>query len=115
MRRSLGRWPGRAALCALIAALAAGPLAAGPVNASATPAAKVEEIEKAGEALRKGQADEAYKLLQEAAKKRPDLPARLMLARLMLNNKDYQQQARVVLEQAATENPESPQVYLTLG
>src|SRR5829696_6131235 len=113
MRWCLDRWRGRAALLAVVCAVA-GPLAAGPVNSAGNPAAKIEEIEKAGERLLKGQVDEAYKLLQEAVKKKPDLPpARLMLARLLLNTKEGQQQARGMLELAASETPDHPQVYLT--
>src|SRR4051794_8176731 len=110
----LCRVPLRAALLAVICAVA--PAAAGPVNTSASPAAKIEEIEKAGTALQKGQADEAYKLLQEAVRKKPDLPpARLMLARLLLTSREAQQQGRAVLELAAGENPDHPQVFLTNG
>jgi tetratricopeptide (TPR) repeat protein len=89
---------------------------AGPVDSTAAPAAKIKEIEDAGDMLLKGKVDEAYKLLQEAVKKKPDLPpARLMLARLLLNTKEGQQAARQALELAAAENPDHPQVFLTNG
>jgi tetratricopeptide (TPR) repeat protein len=116
MRWSVNRWRGRAALLAIV--FAAAPAAAGPVNSSAAPAVKIKEIEDAGEKLQKGQVDEAYKLLQEAVKKKPDLPpARVMLARLFLssNTKEGQQQGRIILEIASGENPDHPQVYLTNG
>jgi uncharacterized protein (TIGR02996 family) len=80
------------------------------------PAGKVLEIEKAGAALQRGEMDEAYKLLQEAVRKNPSLPpARLMLARLLLATRDGQRQGRAILEQAVVENPDHPEVYLTLG
>lgn len=85
---------------------------AGPVNSTQTPTSKNEDIEKAGAALMKGQVDEAYKLLQDAAKKNPSLrPPRLMLALLFLNSKEGVQQGRNLLEQAITENPEDPRCY----
>jgi len=116
MRWCLDRWRGCAALFAVFFA-AATPLVAGPTPTTGAPAAKIEEIEKAGEKLMRGQMDEAYKLLQEAVKKKPDLPpARLMLARLLLvpnNSKEAHQAGRQVLELAANETPDHPQVYLT--
>src|SRR5262245_55695710 len=96
-------------LFAVFAALAT----AGPVNSLQPPQAKNEDIEKAGEALRKGQFDDAYKLLQEAVKKKPDLPpARLMLARMFSRVQDMGPQARATLELAAAENPDHPEIYL---
>ena len=59
-------WRGGAAALAVI--LAAGVAPAGPVNSTDTPAAKVEEIEKAGEKLMARQPDEALNLLKEAVK-----------------------------------------------
>src|SRR5947209_5072981 len=82
--------------------------AAGPTDSNSGKQEKIEEIEKAGEALSKGKADEAYKLLQEAVKKNPTLPpARLMLARLYLsvNDERVRQQGRGILEMAAAETP----------
>ena len=97
MRWCLNRWRVAAALLVIVCTIS-GRAAAGPVDSNAAPAAKIKEIEEAGEKLLKGQVDEAYKLLQEAVKKKPDLPpARLMLARLLLNTKEGQQQARAVL------------------
>src|SRR6476659_8318975 len=121
MRRSVDRGRGRPRRAGspavlgvlLVSVLAAGPLAAGPVNVLATPAAKNEDIERAGAALQKGQVDEAFKLLQEAVRKKPDLPpARLMLARLFLvqQSKEAQQQGRAILEVAAAEAPDHPHV-----
>src|SRR5262245_59124295 len=106
MCRTVDRIPPGAVLAALLAALlAAGRGAAGPVPSTSTPVDKIEEIEKALAALQKGQVDEAYKLLQEAAKKHPHLPPpRLMLARLFLHEKnprDIQTQGRGILEKAA--------------
>jgi len=125
MRWCLDRWetrlrrvPLRVALFAAAFAAAA-PAAAGPVNTNQDPAAKMEEIEKAGEKLKAKQAgavDEALKLLQEAVKKKTDLPpARLMLARLMMDPRlqDYHPMVRGQLELAASEDPGHPEVYLT--
>src|SRR4051812_1876949 len=92
--------------------------AAGPESSTSGNQPKIEEIEKAGEALAKGKADEAYKLLQEAVKKNPTLPpARLMLARLYLSVEQEQAQrvGRSILEMAAAETPDHPEVYLTNG
>jgi uncharacterized protein (TIGR02996 family) len=116
MRRRVDPWRGRATLAAVLLMALAVPALAGPVSSTAAPAQKIEEIEKAGVALQKGQIDEAYKLLQEAVKKKPDLPpARLMLARLFLAAREGQTQGRAVLEQAAAENPDHPEIYLTNG
>src|SRR5436305_12662797 len=116
MFRTVARSVFFAAAALLGAGLAAGPAPAGPVNVLNNPTAKIEEIEKAGAALQRGQVDEAYKQLVEATKKNPSLPpARLMLARLLgtSNTREGQQQARAVLEQAAAENPDHPEVFLT--
>jgi tetratricopeptide (TPR) repeat protein len=118
MRWCLDRWRGRAALF-VVALAAAAPSAAGPVNSSQDPQARMEEIEKAGDKLKArqpGAVDEAYKLLQEAVKKKTDLPpARLMLARLMMHQQlqDYHQMVRGQLELAASEEPGHPEIYLT--
>src|SRR5205823_1179605 len=101
---------------ALLLAVATGRADAGPVSSTQIPQAKNEDIEKAGAFLQKGQIDDAYKSLQDAAKKNPSLPpARLMLARLFLNttSKEGVQQGRTILEQAASEFPEDPRVYVT--
>ena len=74
---------------------------------------KIKEVEEATEKLKKGQVDEAYKLLQEAVKNKPDLPpARLMLARMFMLSREGQQQGRTLLELAISENPERPEVFL---
>jgi Tfp pilus assembly protein PilF len=86
----------------------------GPINSAQNALAKNEDIEKAGNFLQKGQLDDAYKSLQDAVKKNPGLPpARLMMAKLFLSTKEGVQQGRATLEQAATEFPEDPRVYLT--
>jgi tetratricopeptide (TPR) repeat protein len=72
-------------------------------------------IDKAAEAFKKGNPDEALKLLQEAVKKQPTLPpARIMLARFWVLAKQGPQ-ARQQLEIAAAENPDHPEVYNALG
>jgi Tfp pilus assembly protein PilF len=101
---------------ALVLAVATGRADAGPVSSTQNPLAKNEDIEKAGAFLSKGQVDDAFKSLQEAVKKNPSLPpARLMMARLFLNTKEKEgnQQGRAILEQAASEFPEDPRVYVT--
>lgn len=112
--RRLGRF-----LFAAILLLAFTPFASGgPLNSVAGTPPKIEEIEKAVEALGKGKMDEAYKLLQEAVKKNPTLPpARLMLARLFLSadQQQAQQQGRAIFELAAAENPDHPEIYLVNG
>jgi tetratricopeptide (TPR) repeat protein len=116
MFRSLGRFRAAALPAALTAVLLAGRTPAGPVPSIGTPAAKIKEIEDAGAALQRGHLDDAYKHLQEAVKKNPNLPpARLMLARLLLATREGQQQGHIVLEQAAAENLDHPEVFLTLG
>jgi len=100
----------------LLLAVASGRADAGPVSSTQNPQSKNPDIEKAGAFLQKGQIDDAYQSLQEAAKKDPSLPpARLMLARLFLNttSKEGVQQGRVILEQAASEFSEDPRVYVT--
>jgi tetratricopeptide (TPR) repeat protein len=118
MRLSVDRFGAGALSAALVALLAAGPAPAGPVTSTSPsgPAAKIKEIEDAGLALQRGQFDEAFRLLQEAVKKDPNLPpARLMMGRLFLATREGQPQGRALVEQAAGENPDHPEVYLTLG
>lgn len=87
----------------------------GPVPSTGPQPAKVEEIEKAGEALARGQAEEAFRLLLEAVKKNPALPpARLMYAR-MLVSMNQAAPGRANLELAAAEEPEHPEIYLTFA
>jgi RNA polymerase sigma factor (sigma-70 family) len=93
--------------------------AAEPPPPNAAPPGKIEEIEKAGMAFLNGKTDEAFKLLQDAVKKHPELPpARLMLARLYRAAQrvpDVDKQFRAILEQAVIENPDHPVVYLELA
>jgi tetratricopeptide (TPR) repeat protein len=71
------------------------------------------EEQKALDAFRSGKVDEAYKILQAAAKANPDLdPPRLILSRWFLAA-NQGQQARVWLEQAAAEEPDHPAILLT--
>src|SRR5436190_9019934 len=101
------RYSAGALAFALAVVLPTGRAPGGPVSALANPAVKIDEIEKAGVALKNGQTDEAYRLLGEAVRKYPYLPpARLMLARLFLNTTEGQKQGRAVLEVAAAEEPE---------
>lgn len=88
---------------------------AGPAAAQSNPLPqRIEEIETAGQLLSQGKGDEAYKQIQEAVKKYPALaPARVILARMLIAGKA--QQGRAVLEQAAAEHPDHPEVFLTLA
>lgn len=96
-------------LLACLALLISGGLAAGQPPAAGKP----EDVAKAEALFREGKTDDAWKALQEAAKKNPQLPpARLMLARLyFLANQPGP--GRVALEQAAAEAPDHPEIYLT--
>src|SRR5438309_638536 len=86
---------------------------AGPVPVGQMPA-KIEELEAAGQLITQGKIDEAFKKIEEAVKKHPILPPpRLILARFMIAVK--YPQWRIYLEQAATDSPDHPDVYLTLG
>ncbi|MCE9533232.1 MAG: hypothetical protein K8T89_19210 [Planctomycetes bacterium] len=60
--------------------------------------------------------DEAFAKLKKATDGDKELPpARLMLARLLRQTKEGQQAARQVLEIAGAENPNHPEIYLTMG
>src|SRR5262245_39254767 len=90
------------------------PPAAGQTSPPTNTPAIIPEIEKAGKAVQEGKIDEGLKLLQEAAKKHPTLPpAKLMLARLLVQARETLAQGRAYLEQAAGENPDHPFVYLS--
>jgi Tfp pilus assembly protein PilF len=103
---------GFAAVLAVNAAI--GRADGGPINSAQNALAKNEDIEKAGNLLQKGQLDDAFKALQEAVKKNPALPpARLMMAKLFFATKEGGQQGRLTLEQAATEFPDDPRVFVT--
>lgn len=76
------------------------------------PRIKNELLEEAEAVFRKGNAEGAFKKLEEAVKKSPTLPpAKLLMAKLYLSAKNGPA-ARNYLEQAFTENPEHPEVYL---
>lgn len=62
-----------------------------------------------------GKYDQAFEKLQEACKTDPSLPpARLMMARMLLQSGiERQQLGRDFLERAGSENPNHPEVYLT--
>jgi tetratricopeptide (TPR) repeat protein len=96
---------------ALTLALAAGGrLAAQPATPPAAP--KGDDVEQAQDQFRKGQFDEALRLLKQASGKNPTLPpARVMLAR-MFQAANRPADARGQLEQAAAEQPDHPDVYL---
>ncbi|MBX7105842.1 MAG: hypothetical protein K1X57_17290 [Gemmataceae bacterium] len=99
--------------CVVAAGLSAGLAAAQTPGASGIPA-RIDELEQAGQLLTQGKGDEAYKAIQEAVRKYPALPpARLILARMLIAGNA--QQGRAMLEQAAADTPDHPEVYLTLA
>jgi tetratricopeptide (TPR) repeat protein len=107
------------AICLLIggpAPLQADFLRPPPVDVDALRLPKeVDELHKAIESFQKGDYEQALKFLQAAAKKREDLiPPRLILAKLFLLHNQIKQ-GRDVLEQAAVESPEHPEIYLIFG
>ena len=107
-------------LAALGAVLLVGPTLAGPVPSTGPLPTTIEELETAGKLLLQGKGDEAFKSIQEAVKKYPALPpAKLILARMVLavlqQQKGDPRQARSILEQAAAETPEHPEVFVTMA
>lgn len=87
------------------------PKAETPKAATAT----TGELDGAMEKVRAGKLDEALELIKTRALKHPEWPpARLMLARLLFAS-EQQQMARRVLEQAAADSPDHPEVFLTMG
>ncbi len=80
-----------------------------------TTAPKDPDVEKAMEAFKKGDLKACLDILQDAAKRRPELPpAKLMLARICAEA-NLLQQSRNYLEQSAVENPDHPDIYITMG
>jgi tetratricopeptide (TPR) repeat protein len=75
----------------------------------------VEELNKAIQSFQQGDYEQTLKLLQAAGKKQETLlPPRLILAKLFLLH-NQAKQGRDVLEQAALETPEHPEIYLIFG
>jgi tetratricopeptide (TPR) repeat protein len=76
---------------------------------------EVEELNKAIQSFQQGDYEQTLKLLQAAGKKHESLlPPRLILAKLFLLH-NQGKQGRDVLEQAALETPEHPEIYLIFG
>jgi tetratricopeptide (TPR) repeat protein len=76
---------------------------------------KDENVDRAFAIFREGKEDEAYKLLQDAAKKNEKLPpVRLMMHRMFMAVGKIPQ-ARQALELAAVETPDHPDIYITFG
>ena len=74
-----------------------------------------KELEGAAAKVREGKLDEALRLIKEKAAKHPEWPpSQLILAR-MLFNANQAVPGRRALEQAATEAPDNPEIYLTFG
>lgn len=91
--------------------------AAGQPAPAPTPAAGPadEAIRNAAREARAGRLDEALRLIREESARHPEWsPPRVILARILLSG-DQAPVARRVLEQAAAELPDHPDVYLILG
>jgi tetratricopeptide (TPR) repeat protein len=92
----------------------AGIVSADPVSTTGPLPSKIDELDNAFALLQQGKYDEAYKQIQEAKRKYPILPPpRLTLFRMM--HKVNPKVSRPILEQAAAEEPEHPEVFLTLA
>jgi tetratricopeptide (TPR) repeat protein len=95
-------------------AIFAAPSWAGPVSATGQLPPKIEELENAQNLLAQGKGEEAYKQILEAKKKYPALsPPRLILYRMV--HRMNPRNSRPLLEQAAAEEPDHPEIYLTLA
>lgn len=74
-----------------------------------------KDLEGALTKVRERKIDEALELIREEAKKHPEwAPPRLILARLLIGT-DQATLGRRILEQAAAETPDHPEIYVTLG
>jgi len=83
-----------------------------PKDASKEPPKVSADQEKAWEAFRAGKIDDAIKALQSAAKSDPTVaPPKVILAQWSVQVQQGQQ-ARILIEEAATEDPTHPQVLL---
>lgn len=72
-------------------------------------------VDAAAALFKEGKEEEAYKKLQEAASKNDKLPpARLMMHRMYLSA-GRAVDARRAIEQAAVENPDHPDIYITFA
>jgi Tfp pilus assembly protein PilF len=79
------------------------------------PATAEKELEAAALKLREGKLDEALGIIKEKSGKHPEWPSpRLILANLVFSANQVAA-ARQILEQAAAEAPDDPEVYLSLG
>lgn len=88
---------------------------AGPISAFSLPEVDSEDLRKAGEAARTGDAATALRHLREVVRKDAALPpAQVLLARIQLGG-NRANDGRRTLEVAAGETPDHPEVYLTLG
>jgi tetratricopeptide (TPR) repeat protein len=85
-----------------------------PAQTKASDSANNEMMEAARK-VREGRADEAYEYIRRESAKHPEWsPPRLILARLMLSA-GQSAPGRLALERAATETPDHPEIFLTLG
>lgn len=92
------------------------PKAAAPkAEAAKAGSAATGELDPAMEKIRAGKLEEALELIKTQALKHPDWPPpRVLLARLLFAA-DQQQMGRRVLEQAAADSLDHPDVFLSLG
>ncbi len=87
-----------------------------PLKGEPPPTAQpVPEIEQAAAMFRKGDSDEALKLLREAVKKHPELSPPLTILGSWFAAINQAASARTALEQAVTESPNDPEAYAALG
>jgi len=75
----------------------------------------VPEIEQAAAMFRKGDSDEALKLLREAVKKHPELSPPQVILGSWFSAVNQVPLARSALEQAVSEAPNDPEAYALLG
>jgi tetratricopeptide (TPR) repeat protein len=111
-----------ATACGSAVRLQGEPKAAGPAansmsnQATSKPSGAIEkELEGALVKVREGKLDEALGLIKPEAAKHPEwAPPRLILARMLFNT-DQAASGRQMLEKAAIESPDYPDIYFTFG
>jgi tetratricopeptide (TPR) repeat protein len=100
------------------AAAAAAEPAAGTAPLKGAPpgtAQPVPEVEQAAAIFRRGDPDEALRLLREAVKKHPELSPPQVILATWFSEANQVALARSALEQAVIEAPNDPQAYAMLG
>ncbi len=101
---------------ASVASLQAEPISVDKLEAPAADADKQEpEVAGAVEAFKNQDFDGALKLLQEAAKKHPDLPPPQVIMAQWFSQIKQGGAVRASLERAVIESPDDPEAYIILG